>query len=149
MNDGQGHHFRALEALYASAPINRLFPSRLIVEREGATRIESSVDPGHFHGAGAAHGAVYFKLLDDAAFFAAASLVTDVFVLTANFTLLLTRPLPAGALVAEGRWLNGRRRTLFAESRLYGPDGEEVARGSGTFMRSRIRLADLPNYAAG
>ena len=29
------------------------------------------------------------------------------------------------------------------------PGGEEVARGQGTFMRSRIRLNDLPGYAGG
>jgi hypothetical protein len=26
------------------------------------------------------------------------------------------------------------------------PSGEEVARGQGTFMRSRIQLTDLPGY---
>ena len=35
---------------------------------------------------------------------------------------------------------------LIAESRLLDPDGEEVARGQGTFMRSRILLKDLPGY---
>lgn len=149
MSGGESRHFRALEALYASAPINALFPSRLVVLGPGETRIESRAGPEHFHGAGAAHGAVYFKLLDDAAFFAANSLVGDVFVLTTNFTVLLTRPVPAGPLVAEGRWVSGRRRTLFAESRLVGADGEEVGRGSGTFMRSRLRLAELPGYAGG
>ena len=35
-----------------------------------------------FHTAGAAHGTLFFKMLDDAAFYAANSLVTDRFLLT-------------------------------------------------------------------
>jgi hypothetical protein len=34
-----------------------------------------------------------------------------------------------------------------AESRLLDASGEEVARGTGTFMRSRFSLASLPGYA--
>jgi hypothetical protein len=32
------------------------------------------------------------------------------------------------------------------DARLITADGEEVARGTGTFMRSRIALASLPGY---
>lgn len=146
MSDSGAEHRRRLETLYASANIQRLFPSVLSLAAEGVSRIEAVIGPEHFHGAGAAHGAVYFKLLDDAAFFAANTLVPDVFVLTANFTISLTAPLGPGPVVAEGRWTSGRRRTLFADSVLYGPDGTEAGRGSGVFMRSRIRLSALPGY---
>ena len=101
-----------------------------------------------FHGAGAAHGTVYFKMLDDAAFYAVNSLVEDMFVLTTAFNILLTRPVREGPLVAEGRWVSGRRRVLIAESRLIDGDGEEVGRGTGTFMRSRIELESLDAYRA-
>jgi len=140
-------HWRRLEALYASAAINRLFPSVLTIVGEGRARIEASIGPEHFHAAGAADGAVYFKVLDDAAFFAANSLVEDVFVLTTNFTVGLTRPLGPGQVVAEGTWTSGTRRTLFAEARLSDDAGAEVARGSGVFLRSRILLASLPGCA--
>jgi acyl-coenzyme A thioesterase PaaI-like protein len=49
-------------------------------------------------------------------------------------------------VVAEGRWINGRRRVLVADAWLTDADGEQVARGTGTFMRSRIPLAGLPGY---
>ncbi len=143
MNDG---HFRRLERLYAAAPINQLFRSRLTITGEGTSRIEFDVEPEHFHAAGAAHGTIYFKMLDDAAFYAVNSLVPEHFVLTTAFNLLLERPLPAGPLVAEGRWVSGRRRMMIAESLLIDSKGEEVARGTGTFMRSRIELASLPGY---
>lgn len=139
-------HFRALEALYAAAPINGVFASRLEVLQEGRTRIEFEVEPSVFHAAGAAHGTIYFKMLDDAAFYAANSLVTDMFVLTTAFNMFLTRPVREGPLVAEGRWVSGQRRVLIAESHILDRDGEEVGRGTGTFMRSRIPLDTLPGY---
>jgi uncharacterized protein (TIGR00369 family) len=145
---GADAHFRALESLYAAAPINRLFESRLEIRESGVARIHFEIAETHYHAAGAAHGTSYFKMLDDAAFYAANSLVTDRFLLTTAFNLLLTRPLRAGPVVAEGRWISGQRRVFVADARLIGPDGEEVARGTGTFMRSRIPLASLPGYRA-
>lgn len=145
---GADAHFRALESLYAAAPINQLFESRLEIPAAGVARIHFTVDARHFHAAGAAHGTSYFKMLDDAAFYAANSLVTDRFLLTTQFSLLLTRPLAEGPVIAEGRWINGERRVFVAEARLVAADGEEVARGTGTFMRSRIALAGLPGYGA-
>lgn len=143
---GAGAHHRALESLYARAPINRLFDSRLDIPGAGIARIHFIIDARHYHAAGAAHGTTYFKMLDDAAFYAANSLVTDRFLLTTQFNLLLTRPLKAGPVVAEGRWISGRRRVFVADARLIDADGEEAARGTGTFMRSRIPLAGLPGY---
>ena len=140
-------HWRALERLYQAAPINLLFASRLEIAEAGAATIRFTIDPSSYHAAGAAHGTIYFKMLDDAAFYAANSMVEDQFVLTTQFNLFLTSPVNAGPLRAVGRWVSGQRRVLIAESRLLDPDGEEVARGQGTFMRSRIRLADLPGYA--
>src|SRR3954470_24581204 len=146
---GQGAHFRALESLYRAAPINRLFDSRPEIVEEGFARIRFEVREDHFHAAQAAHGTIYFKMLDDAAFYACNSLVTDRFLLTTAFNLLFTRPLRVGPVVAEGRWASGRRRVLIGEARLIDADGEEAARGTGTFMRSRIPLSGLPGYRAG
>ena len=95
-------HFRALEALYASAPVNRLFDSRLEIPEEGRARIRFRVDEAVHHAAHAAHGTIYFKMLDDAAFYAANSLVSDRFLLTTAFNLHFTKPVRAGEVVAEG-----------------------------------------------
>ena len=146
---GAALHWRALEALYASAPINRLFQSRLSITGEGAARIEFAIDERLHHAAGAAHGTVYFKMLDDAAFYAANTLMTDRFLLTTSFNLHFVRPVKSGPVVAEGRWISGRRRVLVAEARLLDAEGEEIGRGTGTFMRSRIPLAGLAGYRVG
>lgn len=146
---GADVHFRALEALYASAPVNRLFPSRLEIPGEGRARIRFTIDERVYHAAGAAHGTIYFKMLDDAAFYAANSLVSDRFLLTTGFNLHFTKPLRGGEVVAEGRWISGRRRVFIAEAHLIDEDGDEVGRGTGTFMRSHIALSGLPGYRPG
>lgn len=144
---GETAHFRALERLYDSAPINQLFPSRLSIVAPGEARIAFDVDPAYFHAAGATHGTLYFKMMDDAAFYAVNSLVSDRFLLTTAFNLLFTKPLRAGPIVAEGRWLSGKRRIYVAEARLVDGEGEEVGRGTGTFMRSTTPLTSLPGYS--
>ena len=145
---GADAHYRALESLYAAAPINRLFDSTLAITARGEARISFTLDERYFHAAGAAHGTGYFKMLDDAAFYACNTLVTDRFLLTTAFNLLFTRPLRAGPVTAEGRWVSGQRRVLVGEARLIDAQGEEAARGTGTFMRSRIPLGQLPGYRA-
>lgn len=143
---GQSAHFRALESLYSSAPINQLFSSQLEIISEGFSRIHFDVGENVHHAAGAAHGTIFFKMLDDAAFYAANSLCTDRFLLTTAFNLFLTKPIIGGAIIAEGHWISGRRRVFVADARLIDADGEECARGTGTFMRSHISLAGLPGY---
>lgn len=147
-NPGEAWHFRALEALYRSANVNRLFNSSIAIVEPGLCRISFNVGEEHYHAAGAVHGSAYFKMLDDAAFYAANSLVTDRFLLTTAFNLFFTRPLVAGPVVAEGRWISGRKRVFVAEARLIDADGEEAARGTGTFMRSSIPLGTLAGYRA-
>ncbi len=144
--DGARAHHRALESLYRSAPINRTFPSELEIVEDGFARIRFEVGTDHFHAAGALHGTAYFKMLDDAAFYAVNSLVTDRFVLTTAFNLLFTRPIAAGEIVAEGRWVSGRKRVFVGDARLIDRHGREAARGTGTFMRSQIALSSLAGY---
>ena len=146
---GEEAHLRALEALYASAPINRLFTSRLALPEAGRSEIGFTVDPDSFHAAGAAHGTLYFKMLDDAAFYAANGLVSDRFLLTTAFNLHFTKPMRRGEARAEGRWISGKRRVFVAEARIVDADGEECARGTGTFMRSHIALSGLDGYRLG
>lgn len=143
---GADAHCRGLEQLYASAPINGLFRSSLELPEPGLSKICFDVKSDHYHGAGAAHGTLYFKMLDDAAFYAANSLVSDRFLLTTAFNLHFTKPMREGPAVAEGFWVSGKRRVFVAEARILDADGEECARGTGTFMRSHIALSGLEGY---
>ena len=145
---GEEAHLRALEALYASAPINQLFQSLLSLPRAGKSEIRFTVAPESYHAAGAAHGTLYFKMLDDAAFYAANGFVSDRFLLTTAFNLHFTKPMRSGEARAEGRWISGKRRVFVAEARIVDSTGEECARGTGTFLRSHIALASLDGYRA-
>jgi uncharacterized protein (TIGR00369 family) len=143
---GADAHFRALESLYARAPVNGLFRSSLEIAEAGLARIRFEVEESLFHAAGAAHGTLYFKMMDDAAFYACNSMVSDRFLLTTAFNLNFTRPLKSGPVTAEGRWASGKRRVFVGDARLIDANGEEAARGTGTFMRSHILLSSLEGY---
>lgn len=144
--DPGDEHFRRLERMYHGAPINRFFRPVIRVSN-GATELDVPLRPDFFHAAHAVHGSVYFKALDDAAFFAVSSVVPDVFVLTASFNIYLTRPVIEGTLLATGRVVH-RTRTLFlAEAELRDEQQRLVARGSGSFMRSTIALTPEVGYA--
>ena len=138
-------HYSKLERMYLAAPINLFYQPRISIS-EGQAEIQTEVRPAYFHAAGALHGSVYFKLLDDAAFFAANSLVEESFLLTASFNLYFTRPVTGGILVAAGRVVSRSTKHYVAESVLT-VDGKEVARGSGSFLPSRIKLQDIDSYA--
>ena len=138
-------HYRSLENMYLAAPVNTIFPPRITIGN-GEAEIEIDIKPEYHHTAGAVHGSVYFKLLDDAAFFAANSLEEDVFVLTTSFTTYITKPVVDGVMRAVGKVVNSNRSQWIAESIVYNSDGKEIARGNGIFVRSKIRLKKIPEY---
>ena len=140
-------HLIALQNMYLAAPINAFYRPAIQVSHGEAT-IEIDVSEKFFHSAGAVHGSVYFKMLDDAAFFAANSLEREVFVLTTSFTTYLTRPISSGRLRSVGRVVNRNKSQLIAEAVVSDSEGNEVGRGSGVFVRSKLPLIEAQGYAA-
>ena len=140
-------HFIALENMYLAAPINTFYKPRINVS-EGQSEIEIELNESYFHAAGAVHGSVYFKMLDDSAFFAANSLEREVFVLTTSFTIYLTHPVSFGSMRAIGKVVNSTKSQFIRESIAYNSEGKEIARGSGVFVRGKIKLADALGYKA-
>lgn len=138
-------HFSKLENMYTSAPINNFFKPKIAI-REGHTEVIVEVRPDFFHAAQAVHGSVIFKMLDDAAYFAVSSVVPDVFVLTASFNLYFLRPTASGTITSFGKILQQSDRLIIAESYVVDYKDREIARGSGTFMRSTIPLAAELGY---
>ena len=141
----QEEHFRRLESMYRSAPINAFYLPQLKVQ-EGKASIEIELSEQYHHAAGAVHGSVYFKMLDDAAFFAANSYEQEVFVLTTSFTTYLTRPVSSGKIKSVGTVVNKNKQQFIAEAVLYDESDNELGRGNGVFVRSKIRLADAKGY---
>lgn len=140
-------HYRALEQMYHQAPVNNLIKSQLTVEKGNAT-IESQVEPEYCHAAGSLHGCFYFKALDDAAYFAAASRNRSDFLVTTGFTTYITRAVSEGPLTTKGNLISAGKQLLVAEAVMYDARGREVARGSGTFMPSGKQLREQPGYSS-
>jgi len=138
-------HFKALENMYAAAPINDIFQPEILVSK-GEAEIKIRLHQGYHHAAGGVHGSVYFKMLDDAAFFAANSLEPDFFVLTTSFTTYLTRPVSKGSLVSRGRVVNQNNTQFIAEAVVYDDKGREIGRGNGVFVRSKLPLVEASGY---
>jgi uncharacterized protein (TIGR00369 family) len=138
-------HYRKLERLYANAPVTRWFGSSVEIA-DGRADIRIPVKPEFLHAAHAVHGSIYFRALDDAAFFAVNSRVADVFVLTVSFTVHFTRPATAGMLHAAGVVLSESGRLFTAESKLFDDSGQLLGHGSGVFTRSAIKLDRSVGY---
>ncbi|NND71877.1 MAG: PaaI family thioesterase [Rhodothermales bacterium] len=138
-------HFRKLQNMYQGAAINQIFKSTLEVG-DGSAAIILPLDVSFNHAFGSAHGAVYFKLLDDAAYFAAASLVEDRCIVTVSFSIQLIKAAASGVLSAEGHVVSNAGRILVAESQIVDDSDDLVAIGHGTFARSGQRLSDVEEY---
>jgi uncharacterized protein (TIGR00369 family) len=132
------NHYRKLEDMYHSAPCNEYYSPKLTVSK-GKAEIVIPIRKDFFHAAGATHGSVYFKALDDAAFFSVNSLVKDVFVLTSNFNIYLIRPITSGEMKAVGTVVSVTRSQFIAEAVLFDSKGREIARGSGC-IASKMNL---------
>lgn len=144
MTDEQ--YWRALERIYLRAPTNAYYQPLIHIEH-GQCEIRITARTDFHHAAHAVHGSVYFKMMDDAGFFAANSLVRDVFVLTSDYTVHLMRPVVEGVITARGKVLNATARQFIAESHLYDEADRLIAHGVGTFVRSKLDLTNADGYA--
>ena len=138
-------HYQKLINMYAAAKLNDFFCPVLKIE-EGAAQVEIELSEKFHHAAGAVHGSVYFKMLDDAAFFAANSLEPDYFLLTTSFTTYITRPVVSGRLRSVGKVVNRTKSQFITEAVVYDGEDKEIGRGNGIFVRGRMRLAEVNGY---
>ncbi len=140
-------HYQKLEGMYLRANVNTmLFDTTTIQITEDSAEIGLTVDEKYFHGLGAIHGAVYFKLLDDAAFFAVSAKVKDNFVLTTSFNLNIVRPVNAGKIRAVGKVKFQSRSMFVAEATAYNEAGKMIAFGTGNFVKSKQALSPEIGY---
>ena len=140
-------HFDKLARMYLNANINvDIFDTTTISISPKRAEIGLTIDKKYFHALGAIHGSVYFKLLDDAAFFAVNSTITDAFVLTKSFNIHFKRPVNSGVLKAIGTCKDSSNGAYFAEAELKNEVGKIVAHGSGEFVKSKVLLTPEIGY---
>jgi len=145
MSANHSKHYRKLEHMYLSARCNEYYQPEIKIADKSAEVI-IPVGDKMFHAGGAVHGSVYFKALDDAAYFSANSIVMDAFVLTANFNIYLTRPISKGHMKAIGTVVHATRSQIIAEAALYDEKYRLIAKGSGTYVKSRADLTEEMGY---
>ncbi|MCL6271502.1 PaaI family thioesterase [Sansalvadorimonas sp. 2012CJ34-2] len=138
-------HYDSLISMYAAAPLNKFYNPTMRLE-DGYAEIEIELDSKLHHSAGGVHGSVYFKMLDDAAFFAANTLEPEFFVLTTSFTTYITRPVSSGIMKAIGKVVNKKNTQFIAEAIVYDSENREIGRGNGIFVRSKMRLKDAQGF---
>jgi len=140
-------HYGKLERMYLSAPVNnQLYQGITIAISHEKAELTLKVVEKYFHAANAIHGSIYFKLLDDAAFFAVNSIVKDVFVYTVSFNVQLLRPVSNGIIKSVGELKFKSANLFIADSTLFDESNKLVGRGSGNFMRSKIELTENIGY---
>lgn len=132
-------HLRNLEQVYLSGPFNAYFEPEIEV-REGEADYRFQIRPEYYHAAQAIHGAIYFKALDDVTFLAANSIVPDVFVFTASFQMDFLRPVSTGFIRAFARVTKNEDGRIEASGELFDSEDNLVARGVGSFARTKIPL---------
>ncbi|MDD3853788.1 MAG: PaaI family thioesterase [Syntrophomonadaceae bacterium] len=128
-------YYRKLEEIYKGAPYNNdLFENTSITISEGQAVLSTLVLPRYCHSGGSMHGSAYFRMLDDAAYFAVQSLLTDQSVYTTSFQINLLRPVREGIIRSEGEVIFRSRKLYIAQSHLYDQHEKLVAFGTGHFM---------------
>jgi uncharacterized protein (TIGR00369 family) len=137
-------HFHLLEKLFAKARINtKLYPTAKIDVSKGACIIHLDITNSYHHGMEAVHGSVYFKMLDDAAYFAANSVVEDCYLLTTNFNIHMLRPIASGKIKASGSLRMKSRHLWIADAVLHDQNGKEIAYGTGHFSKSNTPITPV------
>ena len=139
-------HYRKLERMYLSAPINQFYTGISLRISHERAEMSLKIDPKYFHAANAIHGSVYFKMLDDAAFFAVNSIVPDIFVYTVSINVQLMRPVTKGIIKSVGEVKFKSTNLFIADSTLYNEENKIVGRASGNFMKSKVALTEEIGY---
>lgn len=138
-------HYAKLERMYLNAEANRYYAPTIRIERS-CCQISIEIRSDFFHSAGAIHGSVCFKLLDDSAYFAASSLDLRNHLVTTQFTIHFVRPVNRGILRAEGCVVYRTQRITVAEAKAFDFKNRLVATGSGSFIPSQSALSDRVGY---
>jgi len=142
-------HFKKLERMFKAAPINdQLILGAEMKVFENRAELTLPIRREFLHAAMSMHGAIYFKLLDDAAYFAAASAEEEFFLYTKSYEIKFKRPVEGGVLVAKGELVEKGVKEWKAISTIEDEQGKVVASGEGIFVKSRLKLSDQAGYLA-
>jgi uncharacterized protein (TIGR00369 family) len=139
-------HFKRLIGMYKAAPIHNFYEGIEMKLEKQRAEITLPIDERYFHAAMSAHGSVYFKLMDDAAYFACQTEIEDFFIVTTSFNIQLIRPIKKGVITAVGTSQFISRQLISGSSKLYDEKGRLCGTGQGQFLKSKLALDDVVDY---
>jgi uncharacterized protein (TIGR00369 family) len=135
--------FQHLETMYLNAPFQKLYPGTTIQIAAGRAEISLDINNRYHHAAQAMHGSVYFRLLDDACYFAALSADPTYFLLTKTFEINFIRPFKKGKVFATGLLMGRTLEGYRAKGELKDNRGKLLAKGEGLFLPGNHKLNAL------
>lgn len=146
MNNEQ--HYRNLERMFHSAPINKeLIDGAELSVTHHCAELVLPMQEKFYHAADSLHGAIYFKLLDDSAYFAAASAEREFFLYTKCYKIHFKRPVKGGVLTAKGKLIEQGEKEWLAKSEIFNAQDKLVATGEGVFVKSQLLLQQQAGYS--
>jgi acyl-coenzyme A thioesterase PaaI-like protein len=84
--------------------------------------------------------------MNDAALFAANSIVPKKLMLSTGFNIQFTNTIAEGELIARGRVIGISEDHCLAEAVVLDSEGKELGRGTGTFVKTEIPLSSDMGY---
>ena len=136
------NHLKNLIKIYSIAPINKFYKPKMSLSL-GSSTIEIKIKRKFFNTGQSVHGSVYFKMLDDAAYFASQTCEKEFFLYTVNFEVNFIKTVSKEVIVSKGKLLKKSSNKLISKATLYGCNGEEIGYGKGIFVKSNILLKSL------
>ncbi len=138
-------HLEKLENLYLSDAANKEFDPGVKVF-EGEAEIHVPVREKISNIDGTIIGCICYKLMEDAAILAVNSIVNDVQVLASNFNIYLSNSIASRELTARARFMGNSGNQFLVETVVTDANRKEIARGSGAFVKSSLKLSQMTGY---
>ncbi|MBK8171489.1 MAG: PaaI family thioesterase [Sandaracinaceae bacterium] len=130
---------------FHEAPVTQFIMQTMRTPTPGSCEIVLHVDSRHHHGAARIHGGILGLLLDNAGFFAAATLSDGFWVATTEYKLNLLASGAAEEVIGTGRVLHRGRHLIQCEMSAVTQSGVRLAVGlaSYTVMPRKFKGYDL------
>ena len=131
--DEEAAYFERLRAHFHGAPITKFVRQTMDLPTPGRVRITLHPDSNHHHGAGRIHGGVLGLVLDNAGFFACATVSGGFWVATVEYKVNLLETVGAEDVFVVGTVLKKGRHLMHAEMRADSAAGVHIASALGTY----------------
>jgi acyl-coenzyme A thioesterase PaaI-like protein len=138
-------HCRKLESMYLNAPCNEYYESGIRIS-EGEAEVVVPVQDKLLDAAGSVHASVIHGAMNDAALFAANSIVPKQLMRSTGFNILFTGSIAEGDLIARGRVIGIPEGHWMIEAVVLDGTGKELGRGTGTFVKTDTPLSSDMGY---